>query len=167
MSAHNIVSCSAPEAIAALHGYCFNDAWDARAISQILAMPGAFAFVGGGGAGPQGFILCRAAGGECEVITIGVAAKWRRRGLAGSLLDAALAAAAKMGAGQIFLEVAEDNEPARRFYQTKGFTEVGRRRNYYKRKSGTFVDALVLRYEIIPVAVKNDSKKSSPFLRGS
>lgn len=149
MSAHDIVSCSSPEAIAALHGCCFEEAWDAGAMSQILAMPGAFALVGVSGAEPHGFILCRAAGNECEVITIGVVTEQRRSGLAGLLVDAALAAAAKMGAAQAFLEVAEDNKPARRLYQAKGFTEVGRRRNYYKRKSGTFVDALILKREVL------------------
>ena len=44
---------------------------------------------------------------------------------------------------RIFLEVAENNIPARRLYEKAGFSEIGRRKNYYKTKSG-FCDAICM-----------------------
>jgi ribosomal-protein-alanine N-acetyltransferase len=34
--------------------------------------------------------------------------------------------------GEIFLEVRESNQTARKFYESIGFQEIGRRRDYYK-----------------------------------
>jgi ribosomal protein S18 acetylase RimI-like enzyme len=42
------------------------------------------------------------------------------------------------------LEMAVDNGAARALYTAKGFTPVGRRRNYYRQRGG-LVDALILR----------------------
>jgi ribosomal-protein-alanine N-acetyltransferase len=51
----------------------------------------------------------------------------------------------RLGAAQeLFLEVGADNAPARSLYSQAGFVEVGRRADYYRRRTG-FADALVLR----------------------
>ena len=57
---------------------------------------------------------------------IGVAATYRRRGLAHRLL-AAVATGDRM-----LLEVSARNTGAIAFYETEGFTEIGRRRRYYR-----------------------------------
>ena len=57
---------------------------------------------------------------------IGVAATYRRRGLAHRLL-AAVATGDRM-----LLEVSDRNPGAIAFYETEGFTEIGRRRRYYR-----------------------------------
>ena len=56
----------------------------------------------------------------------------RGKGLARRLLDLHLRRLAGLGARTVFLEVDEDNEPARRLYQRAGFREVGRRDAYYR-----------------------------------
>ncbi|MBO0713017.1 MAG: hypothetical protein J2P47_17235, partial [Acetobacteraceae bacterium] len=53
---------------------------------------------------------------------------------------AAMAEAARRGAGAMFLEVAVTNGRAQRLYQRAGFAETGRRRRYYADGS----DALIL-----------------------
>lgn len=92
-------------------------------------------------AGEAGFVLARAAADEAEILTLAVVPAWRRRGLGAALLAAAQRRAASLGAAQLFLEVAADNDAARALYAGAGFEAVGLRRGYYA--GGR--DALVLR----------------------
>ncbi len=128
------------ELAAAIHRQCFERPWGATAMAEMLAMPGAFGWIAGAGR-PVGLVLCRIAADEAEVVSLCVLPEERRGGHAGRLLDAALAGAAERGAGAMFLEVGEDNAPARRLYQTRGFTPAGRRPHYY----GPGAHALILR----------------------
>ena len=49
----------------------------------------------------------------------------------------------------VFLEVEEDNTPARRLYQRSGFREVGRRPGYYRQDRDKAATALVLRRDLV------------------
>ena len=126
--------------LAAIHAACFADAWDARALSDLLAMPGAFAF-----ADRSGFILVRAAAGEAEILTLAVVPAARRKGLARALVIAAASHAQTLGAHVIFLEVAVTNMAAKELYRSLGFAEIGKRKNYYASAGARPEDALVLR----------------------
>ena len=128
--------------LAALHAASFSDAWDAAAITQLLDMPGTFAFHH-----QHGFVLARAAGGEAEILTLAVAPAARGRGLGRSLLQAAINRARAMGAQSMFLEVGADNPPALALYAGMGFVKVGARKAYYSAPSGG-TDALVLRLSL-------------------
>jgi [ribosomal protein S18]-alanine N-acetyltransferase len=96
---------------------------------------------------PAGFALMRVAADEAEVIAIGVRPAQQRRGVGRVLLEEIVARAARAGAARLFLEVAEDNAPARALYAAAGFAQVGRRPNYYRRKEIS-VPALVLRFDV-------------------
>ncbi|MBI4184038.1 MAG: ribosomal protein S18-alanine N-acetyltransferase [Proteobacteria bacterium] len=136
--------------LAALHGACFAEAWSVADFAALLALPGASALIAEGGGEAVGFVLVRAVGGECEILSMGVRPADRRRGLGARLLDRALAEAARAGAGVVFLEVAIDNIAALALYRRAGFREVGRRSRYY-RPTGTgrpAADALVLRLDL-------------------
>jgi [ribosomal protein S18]-alanine N-acetyltransferase len=78
---------------------------------------------------------------EVEILNLGVAPPWRRRGVGRNLLVAAIERAAQAGARQVFLEVRESNRGARAFYAALGFVQTGRRPNYYRDPAE---DALVL-----------------------
>ena len=121
--------------LAALHAVCFDEAWDAAAITSLLAAPGAFAFHT-----QDGFVLARLAGGEAEILTLAVAPHTRGKGLGRALLMAAIARAQEQGAEAMFLEVGTDNPHALALYAGLGFTKVGMRKGYYSGR-----DALVLR----------------------
>jgi ribosomal-protein-alanine N-acetyltransferase len=69
---------------------------------------------------------------------------WRRRGIAGALLNRLLAAVSGI-TPIVLLEVAEDNEAAIALYIEAGFARVGRRPAYYRREGGARVAALQLR----------------------
>lgn len=134
--------------LAGMHRVCFAEPWEERAMRELLAMPGAFGFLvlsrpgeRTGGNRPKGFILCRVAGDEAEVLTLLVLPPYRRDGLAKKLLGRAIDAARHAGATVFFLEVAADNDAARALYSAEGFKQVGRRPRYY----GNATDALVMR----------------------
>jgi ribosomal-protein-alanine N-acetyltransferase len=127
-----------------LHAASFDPPWSARDIAELLAMPGAFGLVALQEAVPVGFLVARAAAGEAEIITLAVLPPARRQGIGRMLLDAALAAAAGEGAERIYLEVAEENAPARAIYLAAGFRIVGRRPDYYRRQGAPAGAALVM-----------------------
>lgn len=154
--------------VAALHGLCFDDAWSAPTVSQVMNMKGTFGFtaqieapagaqvgvMGGNGATgpalpqPAGFVLCHLIAKECEILSLGVAPQYRGRGIGVRLVKAAVDKARTLGARRLFLEVAEDNETARWLYAAHGFTPVGRRPGYYKRLGAASVAALTLRLDV-------------------
>jgi len=84
---------------------------------------------------------------EAEIVSLGVLPNHRRRGIGSAILDAVCGAARLRGAERVVLEVALDNEAARALYAGRGFTVVGRRRNYYRRAE-RLVDALILRVHL-------------------
>ena len=135
--------------LAELHAACFTEHWDEAALASLLATPGALALLAAAAEEPSGFVILRAIAGEAEIISIGVRPEMRRSGIGRGLLAAAAAAAGDRGAERLFLEVAVDNIPALGLYLSNGFTEVGQRRNYYRRIGGAMT-ALVLSKEIPP-----------------
>lgn len=75
-----------------------------------------------------GFLASRTVGpGEHELLNLAVSPAARRRGVARTLLQHALAASP----GAWFLEVRASNRAAIRCYETAGFRPSGRRENYY------------------------------------
>ena len=132
------------EVIAALRAECFDDAWSGESIRGLLRTPGTFALLAVDAGAPAGFILCRAAADEAEVLVVAVRPARRRGGLGGRLLDAALARARAAGVTRMFLEVGVDNEAALGLYRSRGFTEAGRRPAYYRQPGRPATDALIL-----------------------
>ncbi len=130
-----------------LHGQCFDEGWTAEDFGKLLATPGTFALIALEGAEPAGLALCRGAADECELLTIGIVPAFRRRHLGRDLLQASLVEARRRGAARYFLDVAEDNQAACRLYYSVGFTQVGRRPNYYRRP-GAGVAALVMALDL-------------------
>lgn len=133
--------------VAALSERCLEDVWSDAAVGNILATPGAFGFFAVVRGIPEAFILCRAGGGECDVLALGTLPEARRDGLARRLVERAVEEAAIRGARRMVLEVAEDNEAARGLYACCAFSPVGRRPRYYRRSAGERADALVLSRE--------------------
>lgn len=150
MTAPRIVDCTGAHVsvLSALHALCFADPWSEKAMADLLAMPGAFGLISLDGEDPTGFILCRGAAGEGEVITLGVVPTARGRGIGAGLIVAAAGRARTAGLRRLFLEVAEDNKAARALYGGAGFSEVGRRGAYYARPDGPAVDALILALDL-------------------
>jgi ribosomal-protein-alanine N-acetyltransferase len=79
----------------------------------------------------SGFILVRTVADEMEILNFAVDPEARRQRIGSGLLSRAIEEARQVGVEQIHLEVRESNAGARRFYLSAGFTEHGRRKNYY------------------------------------
>ena len=91
-----------------------------------------------------GYVFCAFAGGEIHVNKIAVDPAWRRLGVARLLMNEVLDLASRIAAEEIYLEVRPSNLPARNFYVTLGFREVGRRPQYYGDGEDALVMSLVL-----------------------
>ncbi len=138
------------EVVTTLHGMCFDEPWGRDAIVGMIAGIGGFGLLALNpetGA-PGGFVLARVKRDEAEILSLAVAAAYRRRGWARHLLAAALDESATRGADSLMLEVAQDNAIAIALYRHAGFRVVGHRANYYTR-DGTAIDADIMRIEAI------------------
>lgn len=78
-----------------------------------------------------GLLAAALAAGEAEVQNLAVVPEKRRRGLASTLLAAALERLSAAGAQSVWLEVRESNQEAIAFYERHGFRRAGRRPGYY------------------------------------
>lgn len=66
-----------------------------------------------------------------HIVTVDVLEKWRRRGIATALMEAAEHWASQQGADLIFLETAEDNLAAQQFYLARGYAKTEKIEGYY------------------------------------
>jgi [ribosomal protein S18]-alanine N-acetyltransferase len=126
--------------LAEIHAAAFAESWTARALAELLASPGTFAFHT-----EDSFILARVAASEAEILTLAVRPDRRRHGSGAALVCAAADEAMVRGAGHIFLEVALGNTAARALYTGLGFVIVGQRKGYYASGPDKREDALILR----------------------
>ena len=134
--------------LARLHARSFRRGWSDGEFEQLLGDRNVIAHRANRGTALDGFILSRLAAGEAEILSVAVASSQRGRGLARSLLNMHLRRLAGLGARAVFLEVDEDNTPARRLYARAGFREVGRRAGYYQHAGSNAATALVLRRDL-------------------
>jgi ribosomal-protein-alanine N-acetyltransferase len=130
-----------------LHRASFHRGWGQGEFETMLAERNTFTQRLMLGRTTIGFIISRLAADEAEILSVAVARSWRGRGLARRLLDLHLRRLAGLGLRAVFLEVDEDNTPARRLYARAGFREVGRRPGYYAQSGGK--GALVLRRDLV------------------
>jgi ribosomal-protein-alanine N-acetyltransferase len=138
------------DVVAAIEARSFSDPWPRNAFTMLLRRDHARLQVAVDLQGVVvGYCALLIALDEREVANICVDPSARGQGVAGVLLDEALASADGTLASAVFLEVRESNTPARQLYAARGFRMVGRRRGYYQHPDE---DALVLRRDRPPRA---------------
>lgn len=127
--------------MAAVHGAAFpHDPWTERHFATLLAQPGVTGLIDPRG----GILLIRTIIDESEILTLSVATP--RQGIGRTLMLTGMAKAQTAGAATMHLEVAADNTPALKLYETLGFTRTGRRKSYYPNGQ----DALLLAAPLTP-----------------
>lgn len=92
-----------------------------------------------------GYAIYGFEGDAFHLLNLAIAPAHRRAGLAKTLMDDFLAEATRLGAPDVWLEVAVNNEAARALYDGYGFEVVRVRRKYYQPGD---IDALVMRREL-------------------
>lgn len=95
------------------------------------------------GAGIGGYGVLSLVVGEAHLLNICVAPEWQGQGYGRLLLDHFIRIAGERRAYQMLLEVRPSNKPALRLYRSRGFEQVGLRKNYYPADHGR-EDALIL-----------------------
>lgn len=75
------------------------------------------------------FVVCE----NADITNVAVSENYRRVGIADKLLEVLAEEASQKGAESLFLEVRESNEPAKCLYGKQGFTQVGMRKNFYRK----------------------------------
>lgn len=133
---------------AAIHAAAADAPWSVETIGGLLAHAGAFGLLAVAGEEPQGFIVCRVAADEAEILTLAVLPAARRRGFGRALLAGAGRQAVAAGAVRLLLEVSVVNAPALALYRSVGFRDVGRRKGYYVHAQGAAVDAAVMALDL-------------------
>jgi ribosomal-protein-alanine N-acetyltransferase len=121
----------------------FGEAWTSPQCAGLLPMPGVWLSLARENNEVVGFALGRVVLREAELLLLAVKREDRGRGIGQLLLDRFVDVAATRGAQDLHLEVREGNG-AINLYAKTGFSEVGRRRNYYSGRDGQLYDALTL-----------------------
>jgi ribosomal-protein-alanine N-acetyltransferase len=134
--------------LAQLHGASFHRGWGEGEFEQMLAERNTLVHRLRQGRTTIGFAVSRMAVDEAEILSIAVDAKHRGRGLSRNLLLTHLGHLAGHGVRTVFLEVEENNQPARRLYDRTGFSVVGRRERYYKQPGGEQLNAVLMRRDL-------------------
>ena len=131
-------------AILALERACYSDPWPASSFTQLPDNPRVYFAVANSPVAKSiaGYVVAWFVLDEGEVANLAVAPELRRRGVGSTLLDAAIGESRSRGVSNLYLEVRESNQSARRLYASHGFEEVSRRKGYYR---SPVEDALILR----------------------
>jgi len=119
----------------------FGEAWTRPQCAGLLPMSGVWLSIARDREDAIGFALARIVMHEAELLLLAVRRDIWRRGIGGLLIGRFSHVAAERGAERLHLEVRDGNH-AVKLYLSAGFTEVGRRKNYYFGKDGQVYDAL-------------------------
>jgi ribosomal-protein-alanine N-acetyltransferase len=134
--------------LAQLHGASFHRGWGEGEFEGMLSERNTLVHRLRLGRKIVGFAVSRMAADEAELLSIAVSASHRGRGLSRDLLLTHLGHLAGRGVRTVFLEVEENNQPARRLYQRAGFGVAGRRERYYREANGQQLNALLMRRDL-------------------
>jgi len=134
--------------LAQLHGAAFHRGWGEGEFEVMLAERNTLVHRLRRGRRTIGFAVSRMAADEAELLSIAIDAAQRGRGLSRTLLLTHLGHLAGRGVHKVFLEVEENNQPARRLYERAGFEAIGRRERYYQQAGGEQLNALLMRRDL-------------------
>lgn len=121
----------------------FGEAWTAPQCAGLMPMSGVWLTLARDEDEVVGFTLSRAILKESELLLLAVRRGCQKKGVGQLLLDSFITDSARRGAERLHLEVRDGNR-AFNLYAKAGFSQVGRRRNYYSGPHGQVFDALTL-----------------------
>lgn len=119
--------------LAELEKAAFEHPWSQGSLEAELEKEGSLALGCRGSETPKlaAYVLFSRVLDEAELLRIATHPEARRKGHARSLLAEGLDQLHQAGIREVFLEVEENNHPARQLYELFGFDQQGRRPAYY------------------------------------
>jgi ribosomal-protein-alanine N-acetyltransferase len=132
------------KAVAELEKLCFSDPWSENSVASELKNKLALWLVAEEDGHVAGYIGSQTCGDESDVMNVAVHPDFRRRGIAEALVNGLVEELKAIESHCLTLEVRASNVPAISLYEKLGFSEVGRRKNYYRNPRE---DALIMRKE--------------------
>ena len=109
----------------------FSDPWDNQLFLDAIDPKDKYLMVADLGGKIEGYIVLEKVLDEGHITNLAVGEKHRKKGVAAGLVNHVLDLAKGLGIKEIFLEVRESNEAAKKLYSKFGFREIGRRKGYY------------------------------------
>lgn len=137
------------DAVLAIEQAAFGDPWSRSAFLELIDDPRVAFLIADAGGAVRGYVVAWCVLDEGEIGNLAVAGDARRHGIGAKLLDGAITSVRKAKADSLYLEVRDSNAAARALYGSRGFVEVGRRKEYYRRPKE---DALVLKLDLVAPA---------------
>lgn len=139
-----IMNASHVSQIAELEKICFSAPWSERSIASELDNKLSCWLVAVEGDQVAGYIGSQTVCGETDMMNVAVHPSHRRKGIAEKLILALVEELKGMESRCLTLEVRASNVPAIALYEKLDFSEIGRRKNYYRNPKE---DALIMRKE--------------------
>lgn len=130
--------------IAQLEKICFSDPWSEKSVASELNNPLALWLTAVEGERVTGYIGSQTVMDETDMMNVAVHPDFRRRGIAEALVNELVARLKSRESRSLTLEVRASNLSAITLYEKLGFSQIGRRKNYYRNPRE---DALILRKE--------------------
>lgn len=120
------------ESLAKTDLLCFTIPWSRKAFeSEFEYENEAFYIIAEIGDDVAGYMGMRMIFDEGHITNVAVKPEYRRKHVAKAMMTVFLEEGKKRGINSFTLEVRESNEPAINLYKSFGFTEEGKRKNYY------------------------------------
>ena len=139
--------------IADIHASSFPTMWSADEIAALLSQDQVVSLIARKPNIIQqrnilGFVICRKAADEAEILTIAVEPRQRRKGFGRMLVDELIRQLYRDGIKKLYLEVDDQSSGAVKLYKNVGFKKVGIRNQYYTHSDSNSGNALTMQYDI-------------------
>lgn len=124
-----------------------NNIWSRLEINDLIKKTGFYSTIFLEQKKIEGFGMFFEVDNFLDLYSLFVSPKYRKRGIATTIIDCAVNHCKKKNLIKIILEVNEKNTKALNFYLSKSFTKTGRRKNYYQLGENYF-DAILMEMKI-------------------
>lgn len=117
--------------IAQIEEACFSDAWSEKSLEETFEYDYNHLLIEKHDGKVVGYIIYSDVQGEAELLRIAVDKRYRRHGIAQSLMKDMLDELTESGSEKVMLEVRAHNVAAVKLYKSFGFRDIFVRENYY------------------------------------
>ena len=119
--------------VVAIEKQSFSDPWSKENFLAELDLPFSWVWVAKVDEELVGYCCCWEIEEELQIANLAVHPEFRNQGLGKKILQEILNRACQRKVKKVTLEVRESNQFGLKLYQAFGFTEVGRRKKYYRK----------------------------------